>query len=171
MTEEEYNKHIDEFLECYYGPGWENIRAYLDLCQKISSENNQCFGIYSTPELIYGDYAFGPYSDQLVEWFENALAEAETEAQTLHIRRLRLSCEFLRLGATHADVYASNDYAAMRNQRNGVKEFYNECIDLNIIYCCDSKDVPFPTSVDYSTNPRTWWENDRWYWIYPDYVE
>jgi len=30
MTEEEYERHMDEFLAAYYGPGWENIRAYID---------------------------------------------------------------------------------------------------------------------------------------------
>ena len=30
MSEEEYNRHIDEFLEGYYGSGWRHIREYLD---------------------------------------------------------------------------------------------------------------------------------------------
>ncbi len=171
MTEEEYNNHINEFLACYYGPGWENIRAYFDLLHEIANENGECFGVYSNPEKIYGDYAFGPYSDQMREWFNNAIAAAETEAQLLHLRRLRISCDFLRLGAIHADVYASNDYKAIRQQRNDVKQLYNDCKDLGIIYICEYKDYKLPDSIDYSANPRTWWENGRYPWLFNTYVE
>ena len=30
MTEEEYCRHMDEFLAAYYGEGWQGIRAYID---------------------------------------------------------------------------------------------------------------------------------------------
>ena len=171
MTEEEYNNHINEFMKCYYGPGWENIRAYFDCIQKIADDNGECFGVYSNPEKIYGQYAFAPYSAQMKEWFTNAIEAAETEEQLLHLRRLRISCDFLRLGAIHADVYATNDYKAMRDQRNDVKQLYNDCKELGIIYICEYKDIPFPASVDYSKNPRTWWENEKYSWIFNVYTE
>ncbi len=171
MTEEEYDNHINEFMQCYYGPGWENIRAYFDYIHELSNAKGTCFGVYSNPETIYGDYAFGPNSAQMKEWFDNAIAAAETDAQLLHLRRLRISCDFLRLGAIHADVYASKDYAAMRDQRNGVKQLYNECKDLGIIYICEYKDYVLPASIDYSKNPRTWWENGRYPWLFNTYVE
>jgi len=171
MTEEEYDNHINEFMACYYGPGWEGIRAYLDLCQKLSDENGECFGFYSSPETIYGDYAFGPYSDQLVEWFNTALEMAETEAQTLHIRRLRLSCEFLRLGAIHYDETTSGDPLRTRAQKKANKAFYNECLDLNITYICEFTDVEFPPISYAERNPRLWWESGRLSWLFPTYVE
>ncbi len=31
MTEEEFNRHIDEFLQGYYGKGWQFMRRYLEL--------------------------------------------------------------------------------------------------------------------------------------------
>jgi len=171
MTEEEYNNHINEFMACYYGPGWENIRAYFDYIHELSNAKNTCFGVYSNPETIYGHYAFGPNSAQMVEWFENAFAAAETEAQILHLRRLRISCDFLRLGAIHYDETTSGDYARIRNQRNSIKQLYNDCKELGIIYICESKDYKLPDSIDYSKNPRLWWENGRYPWLFNDYVE
>ncbi len=171
MTEEEYDNHINEFMECYYGPGWEGIRAYLDLCQKLSEENGECFGFYSCPETIYGDYAFGPYSDDLVEWFDTALEMAETEAQTLHIRRLRLSCEFLRLGAIHYDEMSSGDSKRVRAQKAAIRAFYDECVDLNIKYICEYTDIEFPPISYAGRNPRMWWESGRLDWLFPTYVE
>ncbi len=171
MTEEEYNNHINEFMACYYGPGWENIRAYFDYIHELADAKGNCFGVYSNPEWIYGDYAFGPNSAQMVEWFENAFAAAETEAQILHLRRLRISCDFLRLGAIHYDETTSGDYARIRVQRNSIKQLYNEMKDLGIIYFCEHKDYPIPDSIDYSKNPRTWLENGRYPWIFNTYVE
>ena len=31
MSEEEFNRHINEFLEGYYGAGWKSVRSYLEL--------------------------------------------------------------------------------------------------------------------------------------------
>lgn len=30
MTEEAYQEHINDFLQGYYGSGWEEIREYFD---------------------------------------------------------------------------------------------------------------------------------------------
>ena len=51
MTKEEYYAHMDDFLEGYYGPGWKNIRAYIDLAEELS--NDQCWGIYPDPEEVF----------------------------------------------------------------------------------------------------------------------
>ena len=37
MSEEEYNTHINEFLEAYYGEGWEYIRQYIDKTTKLAA--------------------------------------------------------------------------------------------------------------------------------------
>ena len=55
MSNEEYWGHIDDFLEGVYGPGWQNIRAYIDICQE--QVKDKCFNIYIAPEEIYVDEA------------------------------------------------------------------------------------------------------------------
>ena len=52
MSKEKYSDLMDEFLANVYGPGWENIRAYIDLAEELSSENH--FGIYNSADGIYG---------------------------------------------------------------------------------------------------------------------
>ena len=44
MTEEEYWAHIDDFLEGFYGPGWKNIRAYIDFTEAYMDDI--CFCLY-----------------------------------------------------------------------------------------------------------------------------
>ena len=37
MSEEEYNRHMNEFLEAYYGAGWTFVREYIDLTSQLAS--------------------------------------------------------------------------------------------------------------------------------------
>lgn len=37
MSEEEFNRHIDEFLQGYYGKGWKHIRKYLELWAEVTN--------------------------------------------------------------------------------------------------------------------------------------
>lgn len=51
MSEEEYWGHIDDFLEGVYGPGWTEIRAYIDLAQELTKDT--CFNIGIDPGVLY----------------------------------------------------------------------------------------------------------------------
>ena len=89
MSEEEYNRHMNEFLQDYYGAGWEHIRAYIDMTTEAAAKCE--VGIYdsvrhmmqqgmSNDEMI----AFG--EDVLALW-EKALEEAETEKHQEHVEK------------------------------------------------------------------------------------
>jgi len=36
MSDEEYDRHMNEFLEAYYGAGWTYVREYIDLTSKLA---------------------------------------------------------------------------------------------------------------------------------------
>ncbi len=36
MSEEEYNRHMNEFLEAYYGAGWAFVREYIDITSRLA---------------------------------------------------------------------------------------------------------------------------------------
>ncbi len=68
MSDEEYNRHIDEFLEGYYGKGWRHIREYLEkwcaLDPKMHYTSFQ--GVIITDDLKYardekGDIRFADF--------------------------------------------------------------------------------------------------------------
>ncbi|MBR6558424.1 MAG: DUF4838 domain-containing protein, partial [Clostridia bacterium] len=46
MSDEEYQYHINDFLENVYGKGWTYIREYFDFIHEIGGEN--CFGIWDS---------------------------------------------------------------------------------------------------------------------------
>ena len=89
MSEEEYNRHMNEFLQDYYGAGWENIRAYIDATTQAATVNH--VGIYdNVRRMLMGGMdnqqmiAFG--DDMLALW-EKALEQAETDAQKGHVEK------------------------------------------------------------------------------------
>ncbi len=51
ITREEYYALMDEFLAYVYGPGWENIRAYIDLATELTSDRH--FGCGGDPDGYY----------------------------------------------------------------------------------------------------------------------
>ncbi len=94
MTEEEYYRHMDEFLAAYYGAGWENIRAYID---QFSS-----FAILGAGHTIYHD-PFCSISITLYRASERAVnkwwdaAEAAAGDRLEYVQRSRLHCRYTYL--------------------------------------------------------------------------
>lgn len=157
MTEEEYENHINEFLKAYYGEGWTYIKKYLYFVQTLSDETGNCFGVYSSPEMIFGDHAFAPFNDKLIEWFDNAEKLAENAKELEHIRRLRISMDYLRIGAIHKREMESGDESRINNMVLQVKDFWDSCTELGCNWITEMNTVPtnFDTRPDlYELNPR-----------------
>ncbi len=171
MTEAEYDNHINEFLKAYYGDGaWRYIREYFDYLQELSNSYDHCFGIYNSPELMFGDLndkdnpnSFVNKSEWLGELFDSALAaDGLTDTQKLHIRYLRTGCDYLRLGATHQTEMNSGDYNRQITQMQANQRFYNSLIELGQTRLTEGFSIP--SSINSATNIRTWINNTTLHW-------
>ncbi len=163
MSKEEYYGYMDAFLEAYYGPGWENIRAFIDFITDLSNEKGDCFGIYTSPEDMYGEYAFQPYNEQLLEWWDKAEAMAENDLQLEHVRRSRLCCDYLRLGAIHTSrVMNGGGYDQIKARREDYRNFHAACVELGITRIAEN--CPLPETVNYDLNIRKWWDLHEYYY-------
>lgn len=81
----DYDKTMNEFLEAYYGAGWESIREFIDMTTEKPVPENEHLFIYSTMNETLGFTAEDiEKADAL---WENVKAEAETEAQKNNIIR------------------------------------------------------------------------------------
>ncbi len=124
MSEEAYQTHIDEFLQAYYGPGWEHIRRYLRLeADATRGRHMGCFEYMDTGSMCEGEVAAGDYEPQayqepypdsylsgLIErigeakaLWDGALAAAASDAQRMHVERSRLPLTYLDLFCTPHD--------------------------------------------------------------------
>ena len=89
MSEEEYNRHMNEFLQDYYGAGWEHIRAYIDLTTEAAAKNE--VGIYdSVRHMMQGGMSnqeMIDFGENVLDLWEKALEEAETEQDKEHVEK------------------------------------------------------------------------------------
>lgn len=152
MSDADYYNHMDEFLKAYYGDGWVYVRNFIDFIHELSSKVETCYGwgAEGSPEVVFGDHAFEPYNELLIEWWDKAEELAETELQLEHVRRSRLCCDYLRIGAIHHQAYDVRD--AMRET---VKEYYNELKELGVTRIAEN--FAIPNTVGRDANPRAWW--------------
>lgn len=49
MSEEEYNRHMNEFLEAYYGAGWQQIRYFIDDTIRLAANGGYAINSDETP--------------------------------------------------------------------------------------------------------------------------
>jgi hypothetical protein len=152
MTEEQYETHINEFLEAYYGPAWEVVREYFDFTQRIADEHDQCYNFYSSHEIMWGEKVFGTNAEYLQELFAKMFEMTEDEDQLIRIRRLWVGMEYLRLGDIHSEEWGSRDDERRANITALIEAFWNEVRDLGLEWVYESGKVP--GEIRYNKNPR-----------------
>ncbi len=163
MSEKEYNRHIDEFLEAFYGKGWREIRRYMDLeyettadrCYTCKQDIDICFVHFDTyPKLanfkpfFRKNYEAKPYQpvypehpltdlckrlDEAEGYFDRALELAETDIQRLRIERSKLSLTYIRLFCTEHNEFAMTA-AEKAAYEAEVNEFYRKKKEYGFYY-------------------------------------
>ena len=93
MTEEEYSRHINDFLKGYYGAGWMNIRVYLDAVTAASLGN--CQGIYDDPFVGVSRETY----ESLEQVFDLCWDRAEelSGSKLDNVKRSRLQWSYIKL--------------------------------------------------------------------------
>ena len=100
MTEEEYYAYMDEFLQYYYGAGWEKIKEYMTTMTAHAIKHNTHVGIFDKGEKMYpavddkGKRSTKLSRDMLDLWLE-AYELAETEQQKAHVEKSSIQAYYL----------------------------------------------------------------------------
>ncbi len=120
MSEEEFNYHVDDFLEGYFGPGWRSLKEYLEILKETTKDAHVgCFErVHHLPEFTSEDvhnYVPQPYAKVNKETFltpfmahmpklkalwADAVSKARDEAERERILHARMSLDFLELFCT-----------------------------------------------------------------------
>ena len=97
MSEEEYQRHMNEFLQDYYGAGWEQIRAYIDATTAAAAQNH--VGIYdSIPDMLMKHMdreQQAPFAEEMLALWEKALEEAQTDEQKAHVEKSMVQAYYM----------------------------------------------------------------------------
>ena len=109
MCEEEYYRHMDEFLEAYYGEGWEGIRKFIDLTTELAGNENSCINIYEAPLNSITEEEYLAYEDQIEAWWNTAEELAGDRLE--YVKRSRLQWRYIQL-LLHPDKEACAQFVA-----------------------------------------------------------
>ena len=97
MTEEEYNTHMDQFLQAFYGEGWQYIRMYIDQTSALAAReiSVEFRSIYENPFSIISRKSYKamePIFDQLWDKAEELAGD-----RLSYVQRSRLQWRYIKL--------------------------------------------------------------------------
>ena len=100
MTKEEYYAYMDEFLQYYYGAGWEKIKEYMTTLTEHGKLHNPHVGIFDKGDKMFpakdenGKRNTKISRDMLDLWLA-AYELAETEEQKAHVEKSSIQAYYL----------------------------------------------------------------------------
>ena len=94
MSEEEYNTHLDEFLAAYYGPGWKNIRKYIDQISALAL-TGRGHTIYHEPFTAVTQNLYEVLEKSINKWWNATEAAAGDRLE--YVQRSRLHWRYMEL--------------------------------------------------------------------------
>ena len=176
MSEEEYVNLMDEFLQIYYGEGWQNLKQYLEEVE-IASDGIGCWtNNYDYPWDEYDEVYFRDNYDRFYDLFKAAYNAAETAAQKYRIEQCSLHMNFLGLSATYNKDYVNGDSASKAKYEERYRDLWTyyhdhpETLTLNTAFLAhwiddNHLDVGgmwcFPSSPDTPCDPMNWLLEDE----------
>ena len=95
MSEEEYYRHMDEFLEAYYGEGWQGIRAFIDLTTELAANEGSCINIYEAPLNSITKEEYLAHETDIEAWWNTAEELAGDRLE--YVKRSRLQWRYIQL--------------------------------------------------------------------------
>ncbi len=107
MSEEEYYTHMDEFLEAYYGEGWEGIRAFIDLTTELVSNPGSCINIYEAPLNSITKDEYLAHEADIEAWWNTAEELAGDRLE--YVQRSHLQWRYIQL-LLHPDQEACDKF-------------------------------------------------------------
>ncbi len=135
MSTTDYYRHMDEFLEAYYGSGWRYIRAFIDLTTMEAM--GQHGKIYDNPFLIIPKDRYAAMEDTIDGWWDKAEAMAGDRVD--FVRRSRLQWQYIKL---------------MLQPDEATGQQFVENIKTWQIRWCENKE--FPNDIDFTKTPDLW---------------
>lgn len=165
MSATEYYACMDEFLEAYYGPGWVNIRKYINLCEEASHKGNH-FSYYTRPcGMIDNDEVeriFDPddvaFLNEAQSLWDATIAAAQTEEQRERLLRSNLSFRYLRLSCDYKREWVIGNEAQKAAYEDAATELYQDILYYRVE---PAEGVNVPVFFDPHKPPYTWTGNSE----------
>ena len=164
MSKEEYYYHMDDFLQGYYGDGWDLIREYIDKSyQQIlfdMSKTGHLAHWYALDENFQLDYdpktkEFASFVNEFDKLWDEAEEYANTQ-QLERIRKSRLHWDYINLYNTWDRRMENASIAERKELIEKNKTLYERIKRYGILQRYDN-DATIRSVSDFSLSPALWW--------------
>ncbi len=155
MSKEEYQQHILDFLEGYYGKGYEYIKEYMDLSLELSNEY-----VYSSfdPYVIIPKKNSDLYISKGRELLNKALALSHDHGEKDRIRKLKLTISYYDLFANQEQAYKSGNKQLVNQYVKKYKELYCNSLKYGISRIAENIFLPVVKNFKQPINETIFWE-------------
>ena len=152
LSEEEYQRHIDEFMAAYYGPGSAHIRRYFDRLQESAKDVH--FGIYyNDPTKFFVDPdTEGTQEERAAAFLKKgredfaAAIEGASDVQKMHIKRSAIQLDLYEyyVHFNKWDALDENDPAKKDAEdavRTAAANMYGHILSYDISHIYEHKNI------------------------------
>ena len=160
MSEEEYQRHTDEFLEGYYGAGWQFIKDFIKLTENAAAYIST--GREPIENIPLPKKEDGSYDESFIEQgnalFQKAYDLAEGDGEKRRVKKSWLQMDYYEL-------YSLMDYKmerATEEERNALieknRKMYNELRGLGITRIGERVFMPVVKNFAQSPFEHMYWD-------------
>ena len=135
MSEEEFDYRLNKGLEAYYGPGWKNIREYIDTIALLG--NSKHHSHHDNTSLFYDFDEVAAVADHLDDLWDAAFAAAKATGNADFTDRLTLAVQswiFLRQSAVYKSRYTNGTEEQREEYARINQELYDYIIEHDIVW-------------------------------------
>lgn len=162
MSDEEYEYHICDFLEGYYGEGWKYIRNYIQYAHDAILDNIDTFGCLSTKASTDDLFDFKwdgssydmAFINKMNQCWERALDAASGDTFK-HVEKSSLHWIYIELYCTFDNRYLMGTLDEMDELESRNRNLYLKLKEYGAIYKFDNKTINLNVT-NFKSSPSTW---------------
>lgn len=152
ITEEEYWRMVDEFLEINYGDGWQYLREYIDMNEEASEQVGCWTNNYSLPFDMVSRVYYEANYEHMRTLFEKALALCNSAEQEEKIIKAQCGVDLLGLSATYNSVYKNGTAEEKKIYAERYKNLVDTCRKYEL-RVGDYDETKCPDNYDLNNSP------------------
>lgn len=158
MGAEEYERHLTEFLEGFYGEGWTYLYDYIKKCEEIGKKTY--FDTHSEPRDVIplnkkadGEYDYS-FIDESREAFKKALGKTRSAGERRRVEKNALQTDYYELFSVMPERLRVADEAEKNVWREKNRKLYESFIKFGVTRIVENTFLPVLKNYDQS--PALW---------------
>jgi len=153
MSEEEYDTHIRDFMEGFYGEGWESVyEAFTTLHDNYrTAQNHLC--VFDRPTDTWMPRKLKPYLDDLITLMDTAKLKSESYKKFCAVDASQVQFDFMKCDLMFNELYKSGDPEKVKLSQDMSFDLQKKMQKYEIILGDGNK---VPNYAEFTCSPSLW---------------